>query len=32
VSCLVSYFEVPVSRVLCLPAFPVPVIVSPVPD
>jgi len=27
-----SYFEVPVSRVLCFPALPVPVIVFPVPD
>jgi len=32
VSSFQSYFEVPVSRVLCFPALPVPVIVCPVPD
>jgi len=32
VSCFLSYFEVPVSHVLCFPALPVPVIVCPVPD
>jgi len=32
VSCVVSYFEVPVSRVVCFPALPVPVVVYPGPD
>jgi len=30
--CLVCYFKVPVSRVLCFPALPVPVIVCHIPD